>query len=56
MDDFVYDFERQPGEEIMDYDTRFIILLRRLAGQVNPLIKEKAMCQLRSSHRSLVLP
>ena len=28
-DDFVYDFERQPGEEIRDYDTRFNILLRR---------------------------
>ena len=42
MDDFVYDFERQPGEEIMDYDTRFDILLRRfepVAGQVNPLIE-----------------
>ena len=42
VDDFVYDFERQPGEEIRDYDTRFNILLGRLeavAGQVNPLIK-----------------
>ena len=42
VDDFVYDFERQPGEEIRDYDTRFNILLRRfeaVAGQVNPLIK-----------------
>ena len=29
VDDFVYDFERQPGEEIRDYDTRFNILLRR---------------------------
>ena len=40
--DFVYDFERQPGEEIRDYDTRFNILLRRfeaVAGQVNPLIE-----------------
>ena len=39
---FVYDFERQPGEEIRDFDTRFIILLRRfeaVAGQVNPLIE-----------------
>ena len=42
MDDFVCDFERQPGEEIMDYDTRFNSLLRcfeAVAGQVNPLIK-----------------
>ena len=29
VDDFVYDFERQPGEEIMDYVTRFNISLRR---------------------------
>ena len=39
VDDFVYDFERQPGEEIRDYDTRFNILLRRVeavAGQVSP--------------------
>ena len=37
VDDFVYDFERQPDEEFRDYDTRFNILLRRfeaLAGQV----------------------
>ena len=37
VDDFVYDFERQPGEEIRDYDTRFNFLLRRFeakAGQV----------------------
>ena len=42
LDDFVYDFERQPGEEIRDYDTRFNILLRRfeaVVGQVNPLVK-----------------
>ena len=42
VDDFVYDFERQPGEEIRDYDTRFNILLRRfesVAGQVKLLIK-----------------
>ena len=42
VDDFVHDFERQPGEEIRDYDTRFNILLRcfeAVAGQVNPLIK-----------------
>ena len=42
LDDFVYDFERKPGEELRDYDTRFNILLRRfeaVAGQVNPLIK-----------------
>ena len=42
VDDFVYDIERQPGEEIMDYDTRVNFLLRRfkaVAGQVNPLIK-----------------
>ena len=42
MDDFVYDFEREPGEEIMDYVTRFSILLRRfeaVAGQVNPLVQ-----------------
>ena len=42
VDDFVYDFERQPGEEIRDYDTRFNILLRRfeaVAGQVNLLIR-----------------
>ena len=42
VDDFVYDFERKPGEELRDYDTRFNILLRRfeaVAGQVNPLIK-----------------
>ena len=42
VDDFVYDFERQPGEEIRDYDTRFNILWRRfeaVTGQVNPLIK-----------------
>ena len=35
-------FERQPGEEIRDYDPRFNTLLRRfeaVAGQVNPLIK-----------------
>ena len=41
VDDSVCDFERQPGEEIRDYDTRFNILLRRfeaVAGQVNPLI------------------
>ena len=39
VDHFVYDFERQPGEEIRDYDTRFNILLRRfeaVAGPVNP--------------------
>ena len=42
VDDFVYDFKRQPGEEFRDNDTRFNILLRRfeaVAGQVNPLIK-----------------
>ena len=40
VDDFVYGFERQPGEDIRDYDTRFNMLLRRFkAGQVNPLIK-----------------
>ena len=42
VDDFVYDFERQLGEEIRDYDTRFNILLRRfvaVAGQVNTLIE-----------------
>ena len=42
VDDFVSDFERQPGDEIRDYDTRFNILLRRfeaVSGQVNPLIK-----------------
>ena len=42
VDDFVYVLERQSGEEIRDYDTRFNILLRRfeaVAGQVNPLIK-----------------
>ena len=42
VDDFVYDFERQPGEEIRDDDTIFNILSRRFgaeAGQVNPLIK-----------------
>ena len=42
VNDFVYDFERQSGEEIMDYDTRFNILWRRfeaVAGQVNPLIE-----------------
>ena len=42
VDDFVYDFERKPGEEVRDYDTRFNILLRRfeaVAGQVHPLIK-----------------
>ena len=42
VDDFVYDFERQPGEEVRDYDTIFNILSRRFgaeAGQVNPLIK-----------------
>ena len=42
VDDFVYDFERQSGEEIRDCDTRFNILLRRfetVAGQVNFLIK-----------------
>ena len=41
VDDSVCDFERQPGEEIRDYDTKFNILLRRfeaVAGQVNPLI------------------
>ena len=27
VDDFPYDLERQPGEEIRDYDTRFNILL-----------------------------
>ena len=42
VDDFVYDFERLPGEEIRDYDTRFNILLKRfeaVAGQVNPLVQ-----------------
>ena len=42
VDDFVYDFERQPGEEIKDSDTKFNILLTRfeaVAGQVNPLIQ-----------------
>ena len=42
VDDFVYDFKRQPGEEFRDNDTRFNVLLRRfeaVAGQVNPLIK-----------------
>ena len=42
VDDFVYDFERQPGEEIRDHDTRFNILWRHFeaaAGQVNPLIE-----------------
>ena len=42
VDDFVYDFERQPGEQIRDCDTRFNIWLRpfeAVAGQVNPLIK-----------------
>ena len=42
VDDFVCNFERQPGKEIRDYDSRFKILLRRfeaVAGQVNPLIK-----------------
>ena len=42
MDDFVYDSERQPCEEIRDYEKRFDILLRRfeaVAGQVNPLIQ-----------------
>ena len=42
VDDFVFDFERQPGEEIRDYNTRFSFLLRRFeaaAGQVNPLIQ-----------------
>ena len=42
VDDLVFDFERQPSEEIRDYDTRFNILLRRseaVAGQVNPLIR-----------------
>ena len=42
VDDFVNDFERQPGEEIRNYDTRFNMLLRRfvaVAGQMNPLIK-----------------
>ena len=34
VDDFVYDFERQPDEEIREYDTRFNIWLRRFeAGQ-----------------------
>ena len=43
VDDFVCDFERQPGEELRDYNTRFNFLLRRfeeaVAGQVNPLIQ-----------------
>ena len=42
VDDFVYDFERQQGEENRDYDTRFNILLRRfeaVVGQATPLIK-----------------
>ena len=42
VDDLVCYFERQPGEEITDHDTRCNILLRRfeaVAGQVNPLIK-----------------
>ena len=42
MDDFVFDYERQPGEEVRDCDTRFNIVLRHfeaIAGQVNPLIE-----------------
>ena len=42
VDDVVYDFERQQGEDIRDYDTRFNILLSRfeaVAGHVNPLIE-----------------
>ena len=58
VDGFVYDFERQPVEEV---DTRFNILLRRfeaVAGRVNSLIKkhtcscERPTCQPRNSHRS----
>ena len=33
VDDFVYDFERQAGEAIRGYDTRFNILLRRSGGR-----------------------
>ena len=32
VDDFVYDFERQPGEEIRDYDTRFNIFVETPRG------------------------
>ena len=42
VDDFVYDWDRQPDEEIRDYHTTFNFLTRRfeaVAGQANPLIK-----------------
>ena len=54
VDDFVFDFERQPGEEIMDYDTRVNILLRRFEAVAGAHVFPN--CQLRSSHRSLMLP
>ena len=38
VDDFVYDFERQPGEEIRDYDTRFNFLLRRFEAKTGQVI------------------
>ena len=46
VDDFVHDFEPQPGEATRNYDTRFNILLRRfeaVAGQVNPAIKASVL-------------
>ena len=39
VDDFVYDFERQPGEEIREYDTRFNFLLRRFEANAGQELK-----------------
>ena len=44
VDDFVYDFERQPREEIRDCDTRFNIFGTR--------VPERLICQLRKGHKS----
>ena len=54
VDDFVYDFQRQLGEEIRDYDTRFNVLMGRfeaVAGQVSTVMKAHVLL-LRNSHRS----